>query len=67
MSKLWLSLCSVFFVVQVLSAQGNRPFLSTVHDLDTIISTVPPNGDVNPYGVAIVPVTTGSLTAGNIL
>src|SRR5262249_43379801 len=66
-SKLCLSLCSVFFVVQVLSAQGNRPFLSTVHDLDTIISTVPPNGDVNPYGVAIVPVTTGSLKAGNIL
>jgi hypothetical protein len=61
-----MPLCVVLFVVQYVSAQ-DRPFLSTVHDLETIISTVPPNGDVNPYGVAIVPVTTGSLRAGNIL
>lgn len=33
----------------------------------TIASTVPGNGDVNPYGVAVVPTTTGSLTQGNIL
>jgi hypothetical protein len=32
-----------------------------------ISSTVPPNGDVNPYGVAIVPSTVGKLTAGDIL
>jgi len=32
-----------------------------------IASTVPANGDVNPYGVAIVPTTVGNLTAGNIL
>jgi hypothetical protein len=32
-----------------------------------VASTVPANGDVNPYGVAVVPTTTGSLTAGNIL
>ena len=30
-------------------------------------STVPGNGDVNPYGVAQVPVTKGSLVAGNFL
>jgi hypothetical protein len=28
---------------------------------------VPTNGDVNPYGVAVVPVSTGDLTAGHIL
>ncbi len=33
----------------------------------TIASTVPANGDVNPYGVAVVPMTQGSLTAGDIL
>lgn len=33
----------------------------------TIASTVPANGDVNPYGVAVVPVSHGSLVAGNIL
>ncbi len=30
-------------------------------------STVPSNGDVNPYGVAVVPVTTGALVKGHIL
>jgi len=32
-----------------------------------IASTIPSNGDLNPYGVARVPTTTGSLTEGNIL
>jgi len=31
------------------------------------VSTIPANGDVNPYGVAIVPVTMGTLVANNIL
>ena len=33
----------------------------------TIASTVPNNGDVNPYGIARVPRSTGSLVKGNIL
>jgi len=36
-------------------------------DIVTVASTVPANGDLNPYGVAVVPETTGSLVAGNIL
>ena len=36
-------------------------------NVNTIASTVPKNGDVNPYGVAIVPATTGSLVKGDIL
>jgi len=35
--------------------------------IKTVASTIPGNGDVNPYGVAVVPTTTGTLTAGNIL
>ncbi|HXZ33499.1 MAG TPA: hypothetical protein VEH30_14565 [Terriglobales bacterium] len=35
--------------------------------INTVASTIPGNGDVNPYGVAVVPTTTGSLTRGNIL
>src|ERR1700681_3200564 len=37
------------------------------HAITTIASTVPMNGDVNPYGVAVVPATTGSLVKGDIL
>lgn len=40
---------------------------STEPGVTVISSTVPANGDVNPYGVAVVPATTGSLVAGNIL
>src|SRR4030081_83371 len=36
-------------------------------NIKTIASTVPSNGDVNPYGIAVVPATVGSLTQGNIL
>ena len=32
-----------------------------------VASTVPTNSDLNPYGVAVVPTTTGSLVRGNIL
>lgn len=36
-------------------------------NIKVVASTVPSNGDVNPYGIVVVPVTMGSLTAGNIL
>jgi len=32
-----------------------------------VASTVPANGDVNPYGVAVVPKSSGDLTAGDVL
>ncbi|MBS1854489.1 MAG: hypothetical protein JST11_03915 [Acidobacteria bacterium] len=51
----------------VSSGAVDRSFLSTVHNLSTIATTVPANGDVNPYGVAVVPATTGSLVAGSVL
>ena len=42
-------------------------FLYTLPTITTLASTVPANGDQNPYGVAVVPVTQGMLTAGNVL
>jgi plastocyanin len=35
--------------------------------VSTLGSTVPANGDLNPYGVVIVPSTAGGLKAGNLL
>ncbi len=52
------------------SAQGSgttKPFLDSLHGIKTISSTVPPNGDVNPYGVAVVGRSAGSLVAGSYL
>jgi hypothetical protein len=42
-------------------------FLSPLHTVATVGSTVPANGDVNPYGLEVVPNTVGSLTAGDYL
>ena len=33
----------------------------------TLASTIPSNGDINPYGVAVVPATMGKLVKGHIL
>jgi len=43
------------------------PFLSQFHSVSQIASTVPANGDLNPYGVAVVPESSGRLVAGDIL
>jgi len=42
-------------------------FLGGLHGLTHVASTVPANGDVNPYGVAVVPASRGRLIAGDIL
>jgi len=43
------------------------PFLSTVPSISTVGSTVPSNGDVNPYGLSVVPRSAGALKAGDYL
>ncbi|HEV2576726.1 MAG TPA: hypothetical protein VGU25_05905 [Acidobacteriaceae bacterium] len=42
-------------------------FIGPLNTITTLSSTVPANGDVNPYGVAQVPATQGKLVAGNFL
>jgi len=42
-------------------------FLRSFDTVSRVASTVPDNGDVNPYGVAIVPTTIGRLVAGDTL
>ena len=43
------------------------PFLAQFHHVDVVGSTVPSNGDQNPYGVANVPFSTGDLVRGDTL
>jgi hypothetical protein len=49
------------------SAGGSGAFVGPLHRTSVIASTVPGNGDVNPYGVAVIPRTTGDEFAGNVL
>ncbi len=46
---------------------GSGGFLGDLKTVCEVASTVPANGDVNPYGVAVVPKTVGDLTAGDVL
>jgi hypothetical protein len=48
-------------------AADDGSILHELSTINTIASTVPANGDVNPYGVAKVESSTGNLEAGNIL
>jgi hypothetical protein len=43
------------------------PFLSHFSTVTSIASTVPANGDLNPYGIANVPFSTGDLVRGDTL
>lgn len=62
-SQLVIALASVLVLTFTPGLIAQDSSLSIV----TVASTVPMNGDVNPYGVAIVPVSTGKLVKGHIL
>jgi hypothetical protein len=51
----------------VAQAGTSGSFIGQFHKLSTIASTVPSNGDVNPYGVAVVGRSQGKLVQGNVL
>ena len=46
---------------------SHRPFINRFHTISTVASTVPKNGDVNPYGVAVVQRSPGKLYRGDVL
>ncbi|MFZ0006765.1 MAG: hypothetical protein WAK94_00825, partial [Steroidobacteraceae bacterium] len=63
---LWLALSGL--VITGAAAAGDpHPLLPPLKTISLVASTVPGNGDVNPYGVAQVRYTTGNLRAGHIL
>ena len=55
----------MMFCISSVLAAAESPEAS--HTITTIASTVPANGDVNPYGIVVVPQTTGKLVKGNLL
>ena len=61
-----LTMGSLLLLAAIVKAD-DPSFLSTLHNVITLSSTVPANGDVNPYGMAVVPVTIGGLVANSVL
>ena len=60
-------LAGTSLVAGAANAGGFPAFVGPLHHVTTIASTVPGNGDVNPYGVAVIPRSTGHLGQGNVL
>lgn len=48
-------------------ASASSSYLSRFDKLSVVASTVPANGDVNPYGIVVVARTTGNLVRGDVL
>src|SRR5947209_6066469 len=47
--------------------QAAGSFIGGFNTVSTIVSTVPHNGDVNPYGTVVVPRSVGQLVSGDVL
>jgi hypothetical protein len=64
---LFCTLLLTVIVTSVRASDDDDAILKNLHRITTITSTIPSNGDVNPYGIVRVPRTAGRLTAGDIL
>lgn len=60
-------LIGVGIVASPLFAADDAPILKKLKKISTLSSTVPSNGDVNPYGLVRVPNTVGNLREGHFL
>ena len=60
-------LAATLAIMPSLALASGGSYIGLFNHIGTVASTVPANGDVNPYGIAVVPTTTGNLTKGNIL
>ena len=58
---------AVGFALAPAGVAGAGSFIGPFNGVQTLASTVPKNGDINPYGVAVVPVSSGRLTSGDVL
>ncbi len=58
---------AAFALAPAAGAQTPSSFIGQFHHLTTIASTVPGNGDVNPYGTVVIGSSQGNLHQGNVL
>ena len=66
----WKTLVVAVAVVAAVPASAlatSSSFIGGLKAIQKIGSTVPKSGDVNPYGVAVAPVSKGRLVAGDVL
>jgi hypothetical protein len=64
---MWAAVVVVVVATACVASAASGSFIGPLNSVTSLGSTVPLNGDVNPYGVAQVPVSTGNLIQGHIL
>lgn len=52
---------------QSASAEDSTPYLQSIRRHTTLTSTVPANGDVNPYAIVVAPVSAGKIQKDDVL
>src|SRR5207248_2987438 len=57
----------ILAIVPTLAQASGGSFIGNFHTISTVSSTVPKNGDVNPYGTVVVPRSIGRLVQGDVL
>jgi hypothetical protein len=57
----------VLAIMPTLAMASGGSFIGGFHNISTVSSTVPKNGDVNPYGTVVVPNSVGKLVQGDVL
>jgi len=62
-----LSLLAAILGAASARAAGNDVFLDRLSTVKLVASTVPFNGDINPYGIAVVQRSSGMLQRGHVL
>jgi hypothetical protein len=65
--KVSILLATLLAAAPSLRAADARCFLETIRHQRTLTSTVPHNGDVNPYAVVVAPVSAGKIQKGDVL
>jgi hypothetical protein len=66
-SYLLAALVALLALTPTLVSASGSSYIGQFNTIDVISSTVPANGDINPYGMMVIPMSVGSLVAGNVL
>src|ERR1700690_145275 len=54
-------------MINGVKADDSNAFLPNIHRHITLTSTVPNNGDLNPYAIIVAPVSAGKIQQGDVL
>jgi len=65
-NKTWAAMLALIAAGSAFGAD-RQGFLETIHRHQTLASTTPENGDLNPYAVVVAPVSAGRVQAGDVL